>query len=359
MVTRVKVKGESMFPSIRNESEIRVEFSAERPPALSVGDVVCYLLGERCLVHRVVGKRGEEWIVAGDGGVVPHKIPREAVVGRVEMPWWNAGWRGRIIHRFSRIAGGWGKWRSLFDPSRRIPSIGACDEMVLSQYNDPEEVGWYRRDVSEGLNPKEKAIVNRYLPDPRRILNVGCGSGREAFELAGMGHQIVAIDRSKAMIESARRLAESKASPVLFEQAEAEAFTADPASFDAVYFSLGSPSYGLVAGRKRRVELMKRFRTFLKPGGLLMFSVIYDDSARWWSPANVARIVRSAIGWWKGEGYHGERGDTAFKYGSLGQGIGYHHVFSSVGDVLREVKEAGYLPLLSDDGGTWVCRLKG
>jgi len=42
---------------------------------------------------------------------------------------------------------------------------------------------------------------------PRRVVEVGCGSGRVSAALAGTGHEVHAVDRVPAMLQEARRFA--------------------------------------------------------------------------------------------------------------------------------------------------------
>lgn len=48
------------------------------------------------------------------------------------------------------------------------------------------------------------AIVDRHLPPEGRVLDVGCGTGIDAARLAGVGHDVVAVDGSANMVERAR-----------------------------------------------------------------------------------------------------------------------------------------------------------
>lgn len=50
----------------------------------------------------------------------------------------------------------------------------------------------------------------------RAVLEVGCGTGRIAVELALQGHEVTGIDPSRAMLERARRRAEERGAEVRF-----------------------------------------------------------------------------------------------------------------------------------------------
>lgn len=49
-------------------------------------------------------------------------------------------------------------------------------------------------------------VLHRFgAPDPARILDLGCGTGRDAGYLAAHGHQVVGLDASEQMLQYARR----------------------------------------------------------------------------------------------------------------------------------------------------------
>ena len=50
--------------------------------------------------------------------------------------------------------------------------------------------------------------IEALLPPHARILEIGCGSGRDARALANMGFSVVATDASEGMIREAKRLSE-------------------------------------------------------------------------------------------------------------------------------------------------------
>lgn len=72
------------------------------------------------------------------------------------------------------------------------------------------------------------------LAGGKRILEYGCGPDSYAFELAGSGSDVVAIDISPVAIDIARRDAESRNLAIDLRVMDAEALTFDSASFDVV-----------------------------------------------------------------------------------------------------------------------------
>jgi ubiquinone/menaquinone biosynthesis C-methylase UbiE len=65
-------------------------------------------------------------------------------------------------------------------------------------------------------------------------LDVGCGTGFLALELAARGHQVVGVDFASAMIEEARRKAAARGLSVRFEEVDAEQLPFAPRRFDLV-----------------------------------------------------------------------------------------------------------------------------
>lgn len=67
-----------------------------------------------------------------------------------------------------------------------------------------------------------------------RILDVGCGDGVLAEELARYGAQVTGVDASEAMVAAARKRAERHGDRISFEVARAEALPFETGRFDVV-----------------------------------------------------------------------------------------------------------------------------
>src|SRR5437764_3454268 len=75
--------------------------------------------------------------------------------------------------------------------------------------------------------PAERAAWDRILDLvlPARgaldALDVGCGTGFLALELAARGHRVTAVDFAPAMVAAARRKAAARGATIRFEEADA------------------------------------------------------------------------------------------------------------------------------------------
>lgn len=103
----------------------------------------------------------------------------------------------------------------------------------------------------------------------QRVLDAGCAAGFHAIALARQGFDVVGLDRSEAMIRSAREAAALAILPVRFHVADlADAARLGESRFDAVLV-LGNTLGGYVKAADR-ARVFRAFHGALRPGGLLL-----------------------------------------------------------------------------------------
>jgi|GEM_PF-4602520 len=105
--------------------------------------------------------------------------------------------------------------------------------ITLESYQRKEAVDVYD---SEVLKWSERYIFNNYFSRPGVILDLGCGVGRTSYFLKQLGHKVVAIDYSNAMIERAR--IKYRNSGIIFELMSADDLRYPDNTFDYAFFSL-------------------------------------------------------------------------------------------------------------------------
>jgi tellurite methyltransferase len=136
---------------------------------------------------------------------------------------------------------------------------------------NPYDERYARRPYYWGLRPSKLCFqVLQLLPPERpvRLLDIGCGEGRNAVFFARNGYHVSAFDASAAGVEKTRRLAEETRVPL-------EAFAADLLEYRLtepydVLFSTGALHY---IPADKRSEILGNYRAFTRPGGLNAFSV--------------------------------------------------------------------------------------
>lgn len=112
----------------------------------------------------------------------------------------------------------------------------------------------YRAPFLEAVAPESADVV----------LDVGCGAGRLACDLARTVHSVLGVDLSGRMLELARRRAEHEGlANVAFRQADASVHPFGDASFDVVVSGHGSMFFG------EPVAAFAHLGQALRPGGRL------------------------------------------------------------------------------------------
>jgi SAM-dependent methyltransferase len=118
-------------------------------------------------------------------------------------------------------------------------------------------------------------LLKRFGPAARRVLELGCGTGRHAAELAQLGYGVHGIDASAGMLARAA----TAQGPLSFEQADLRSYRAGRA-FDATLACFHVVNY-----QTADEDLEQAFETAAQntlPGGLFLF-----DS--WYGPAVLAQ----------------------------------------------------------------------
>lgn len=104
-----------------------------------------------------------------------------------------------------------------------------------------------------------------------RVLDLGCGEGRDSVFFAAQGFAVIGVDASRAGIAKARRLAEARGVRVSWLVGDM-ARLAYRGPFDLIY-SCGSIHY---VPRRKRARLFPRLQSLARPGGLHAHVVFTD-----------------------------------------------------------------------------------
>jgi SAM-dependent methyltransferase len=175
------------------------------------------------------------------------------------------GLADKWVRLWSRIA-----W--MFRQCQRLPEPKEVEEAVGRFYSQASMLRRYVVETEEGLLEEERIVMERHLRPGDRILNVGCGAGREAIGFAKLGFQVTGVDASPGMVEKASRhpYVLSGDANIHFVCVSGSEIRFPEGSFRAVYITPGF--FQWVPGRSNRVAFLERCRKFVGPGGLVIFS---------------------------------------------------------------------------------------
>ena len=117
------------------------------------------------------------------------------------------------------------------------------------------------------------------LPPDAAVLDLCCGQGRHTLELAQKGYSNVeGLDRSRYLINRARRTARSQGLTTRFREGDARKLPYQPDTFDVVMI-LGN-SFGYFTSVEDDRKILKEALRVLKPSGKILLDVTDGDYMR-------------------------------------------------------------------------------
>lgn len=132
--------------------------------------------------------------------------------------------------------------------------------------------GIFRKAKAFDTPQEDMADVIRFLKKEkaRRVLDLGCGSGRHTALLAGAGFEVYATDISKEALKAAKKLLRGRSLKAKFKEASCyEKFPFKDNFFDAVI-----STQVIHHNRRSKIKFcISEIERVLKPGGVLFVTV--------------------------------------------------------------------------------------
>jgi 2-polyprenyl-3-methyl-5-hydroxy-6-metoxy-1,4-benzoquinol methylase len=177
-------------------------------------------------------------------------------------------------------------------PSAATNSSAATNEKPKARARRPWWEELFNEDFSRALaRPSEHQIEQEVtfieeslgIAPGAVVLDLGCGCGDHAIELASRGYGIVGYDLSLHQLALAQESAQERGQKLNFMQGDMREMAFEEV-FDAVY--CWNTSFGYFEEDKNLAVAQRMFRA-LKPGGTLLLDVINRDFAAMDQPSSV------------------------------------------------------------------------
>lgn len=199
-------------------------------------------------------------------------------------------------------------------------------------WSNPLVLAGARAQAGAGLFDSERRLFERWLKPGLKLLDVGCGAGREAFGFAELGLDVLGLDLSPEAIEIARAEAERRSCSARFEVGDATDLSTRE-TFDALF--IASDVYASIQSRTRRIRTLSMAATRLVPGGMLIMPVSFGERSV------SARLLDEALSLAGRFGVSDlEPGDRIMRR-APGAPLTYRHRFRSEEEITAEIRAAG------------------
>lgn len=247
------------------------------------------------------------------------------------------------------------RFRHPFTPPLFQGSVETMLAGVRDKYDAPLETGQYAAYATGELAEVERELVVEHVAAGGRILDIGCGGGREAVGFARLGYRVTGIDIAPRMIDAARAAACRLGLAADFRVQNVTALDDAPGSYDGAFFG-GSLHH--VPGRELRIDTLRRVARVLTPEGVLILMVAYREHRGILSRSRLVDAVRR-LAPALGVGRLSEPGDSYMcevSDGSDPERPCFFHNYAGPQEVRGELAAAGFR---SHEAITswWVCRL--
>ena len=152
--------------------------------------------------------------------------------------------------------------------------LSAITRLTLQHYNERAAAfreGTWDHDVSQNI---EALLRHIQAPAPLRILDMGCGPGRDLLDFRQRGHQPVGLDGTPRFVEMAREASGCEVWQQNFLELQLPEEYFDGIFANAVLFHIPSSELPRVLGQLQQT---------LKPGGVLFSSNPHGDNQEGWN----------------------------------------------------------------------------
>jgi SAM-dependent methyltransferase len=140
---------------------------------------------------------------------------------------------------------------------------------VRDWFDEADQVDHYRAEAPSGPSPAESTLLTDLPSPPAAVLDIGCGAGRIALPLSKQGYQVIGVDVSEVLLETARGSAARQALTAAFILVDPLVLPFHAETFDA---ALALKVYCYIPSKASRVAYLGEIHRVLRPGAVLLLT---------------------------------------------------------------------------------------
>ena len=133
-------------------------------------------------------------------------------------------------------------------------------------YYDENAHEFYNNTVNVDMSEHYRRFEEYFLPGSR-ILDAGCGSGRDSLYFLSQGYNVQAFDASAEMVKLSSKLTGLSVQQAKFEDVD----------FDVLFNGIWASASLLHVDRRSITDILQRLAAMLCEGGVLFMSFKYGD----------------------------------------------------------------------------------
>ncbi len=178
-------------------------------------------------------------------------------------------------------------WRGITDKRRCDPpstSRYVQDRAIAEEYDD--------FNFNNRLFDFDTALLDRHMPEPGRLIDLGCGTGRHVVHFARRGFEVTGLELSEHMLAIASDKIEKEGLNAEFIHRDMRDLSDLPEEhydYAACMFS----TLGMVPGSRTRRGVVEQIHRILRPGGKF-FVHAHNRWHRWYNIDRVIWLARNA-----------------------------------------------------------------